>query len=141
MTVIFSSHQATLPELHQLGGAAARVLYSTASHAGLLPTGPVYWLYYGMDGKPGTVFTLDVALPIAGDTKAVEHASIKQVPQFICFSAIHRGDWGKLSITYEKAMQIMQQELLRPNGLFREVYLNADFVKKENNLTEIQIGV
>jgi effector-binding domain-containing protein len=43
--------------------------------------------------------------------------------------------------SYAKLMQFMDSQQLQPIGATRELYVNADFVNPEANVTEIQMGI
>ncbi len=64
MTVLYSSRQAKLTDLPAFSGSIARELYRYVADLDLPVCGPQYWFYYGVDGRPETRFTLEVALPI-----------------------------------------------------------------------------
>lgn len=118
----------------------ARELYKDAADNNLEVTGPVYWIYTGMDGHPDTIFTLDIVLPVTkpreykGNFKLTATASIK------CFSAFHLGNWEKLPVTYGQLFMETAKKNYSPSGVCREVYIHMDFENPDNNITEVQVG-
>jgi hypothetical protein len=66
MTVLYSTRQATLKDLPAFSGTVIRELYRYVADLDLLVCGPQYWFYHGVDGKPETRFTLEIALPVQG---------------------------------------------------------------------------
>jgi effector-binding domain-containing protein len=141
MNVIYSSHKVTLATLHEKIGTVARDLYEEAALQHLLVTGPVYWFYYGMDGKPETVFTLEIAIPISGIPKTTDTLLFNELPAFKCLSVVHQGAWSGLKDVYATLIGKIQADQLVMNGICREAYLNIDFSRDECNLTEVQIGI
>jgi effector-binding domain-containing protein len=141
MNVLYSSHQTSINKLHEHVGTVARDLYAEAARQHLLVTGPVYWSYYGMDGKPDTIFTLEIAIPVSGIADTENGFLFKEFPSFKCLYTLHPGAWNQLPQTYETLIKDVQQKGLQMNGVFREIYYNIDFSRDENNLTEVQVGI
>lgn len=141
MNVLYSSHRTSINTLHEYVGTVARDLYAEAARQHLLVTGPVYWSYYGMDGQPDTIFTLEIAIPVSGIAEMENGFLFKEFPSFKCLYTLHSGAWNQLPQTYESLMKNIQQKDLQMNGVFREVYYNIDFSRDENNLTEVQVGI
>lgn len=141
MTVAYHTHQVSMKDLQAIVGTSAMKLYSEVVGSGLFVAGPVYWMYTGMDGKPDTVFTLDVAIPITGDIPNHANVSTRKLDPFHCLSTIHEGAWDKLSDTYATLMERVHVLRLPLNGFIREMYTNIDFVNPGNNITEVQVGI
>lgn len=139
LTVLYSSHQTTIQQLGQFVGTVMKDLYSDAA-ANTIVSGPVYWIYHGMDGKPDTLFTLDIAIPIQGKYGSSRFA-IKDLPAFKSLTHIHEGAWEQLHATYAQMMQHIEANKLPLRDECREIYVNIDFQKPENNITEVQLGV
>jgi effector-binding domain-containing protein len=141
LPVLFFLTRATIPELSTFAGKVARKLYAEAARQNLLPTGPLHWVYYGMDGKPDTVFTLEIALPVDGSAVEESLFLYKELPKFTCLSATHYGKWDNMHHTYEMLISEIKTSEKKMDGIFRELYLNIDFNKPENDVTIVQIGV
>ncbi len=139
--VIFFTARTTIPQLSMFTGEVARKLYAEAVRQDLLPTGPLHWIYYGMDGKPDTVFTLEIALPV--DRAATEESLFiyKELPPFNCMSATHYGSWDNMHSTYGRLIGEIQSNAKKMDGICRELYLHMDFQNPENDVTVVQIGV
>ncbi len=140
MTVLYSTHQTTINGLASLVGSVLKELYKEAVKNDVLVSGPCYWIYYGMDGQPDTVFTLDIAIPIQGEIGDSPFAT-KELPAFKAVSHMHEKDWTKLSDSYGQIMQFIGKNKVEMTGECREIYWNIDFVQPENNLTEVQVGI
>ncbi len=141
MKVLYSSFQVTLNTLHDKIGTVARDLQIEAGKQELLVTGPIYWLYYGVDGNPDTEFRLEIAIPIAGKPVEKPNMLYAELPVFKCLSSIHNGPWSGFAETYARLLKHVSDDGLKPNGVFREAYINIDFERQENNITEIQVGI
>ena len=139
LTVLYSSHQTTIQQLGQFVGTVMRDLYNEAA-ANTVVSGPVYWIYHGMDGKPDTLFTLDIAIPIQGKYESSRFA-IKDLPAFKSLTHTHEGAWEQLYSTYAQMMQHIEANKVPLKDECREMYVNIDFAKPENNITEVQVGI
>jgi effector-binding domain-containing protein len=137
--VLFSSHKTTIQQLKEFTGTVMRELYKEASATSLV-SGPLYWIYQGMDGKPDTVFTLDIALPIQEKYNSSNFA-IKELPAFKCLTHVHEGAWQQLHVTYEQMMKHIEANKIPIKDECRELYINIDFNHPENNITEVQVGI
>lgn len=140
MTVLYSTHQTTITQLGQFVGTIVKQLYAEAIANDVLVSGPAYWIYYGMDGQPETVFTLEIAIPIQGAISASRFAT-KELPAFKAASHVHENAWTRMPGTYTQIMQFIAMNDLHMTGICREIYWNIDFDSPENNLTEVQVGV
>lgn len=138
--VLYSSHQTTLNGLGQFIGNVMKDLHREAVKQDLLVSGPCYWIYYGADGRPDTVFTLEIALPIQGRYAGNAFAT-KELSSFKAVSHMHEKDWTKLSDSYGSIIQFILKNNIGMTSECREIYWNIDFEHPENNLTEIQVGV
>jgi effector-binding domain-containing protein len=141
MNVLYSTFQTSLATIHDKVGVVARDLYEEAARQHLLVTGPVYWFYYGSDGKPETVFTLEIAIPVSGEPRTTERFRFNKLPAFKCLSLMHEGSWADLGQTYSSLMQEIAARNLAMTGVCREVYINIDFTRDECNLTEVQVEI
>jgi effector-binding domain-containing protein len=128
-------------ELCNFAGTAVKDLYKYVVDLDLLICGPQYWYYYGLDGRPETRFTLEIAIPVQGEIPAGPPPNIKELPRFKCLSVRHEGSWEGLPQVYKQMMQYIGENSLAMNGIISEAYHHIDFVAQENNITEIQIGL
>lgn len=120
----------------------AKELFKESVRLDLHPSGPIHWHYFGFMGDESKPFTLEVCLPVASipaDYDGKFH--FKRTENFKCVSLLHEGGWPEIPKSYGILMEFMQQNKLQPSGITRELYINADFVNPEANMTEIQMGV
>jgi len=139
--VLYHSTKTTLKDAGEYVFNIAKQLYTESAKQDLLPTGPLYWIYYGVDGKADTVFTLEIALPVnhAPITKSV--FKWKQLPEFKCVEATHYGKWNELPSTYQQLVPKIFSDGHKLSACSREVYVNIDLNQPANNITQIQMGV
>jgi effector-binding domain-containing protein len=138
LMVLSSIHQTTMSQLQQFGPVMAE-LYAVAGRKSFI-NGPLHWIYYGMDGNPDTVFTLEIAIPIR---KAIQSTKFK-VKELDFFKAItfpHEGLWEQLPGSHAQIMERLAENNIPVTNECREVFLNINFSQPEKNMTEIQIGV
>ena len=138
LRVLSSIHQTTISQLQQFGPVMAE-LYAVAGRKSFI-NGPLHWIYYGMDGNPDTVFTLEIAIPIR---KAIQSTKfiVKELDFFKAITFPHEGLWEQLPGSHAQIMERLAEHNIPVTNECREVFLNIDFSQPEKNMTEIQIGV
>jgi effector-binding domain-containing protein len=117
-------------------------LFREAVRLNVRITGPVHWHYIGFDGDFTKPFILEISLPVGevpGDYDGSFH--FKRTDNFKCVSITHEGAWNEIPTSYGKLMEFISDKHLTPSTVNREVYVNADFVNLEANVTEIQMGI
>jgi effector-binding domain-containing protein len=137
VTALVSTHRTTLQQLEQLLPVSKELYADAAAHT--LISGPLFWIYHGMDGKPDTEFTLEIAVPIQGKFQSSKF-SIKDLAPFRAVTHRHEGPWNQLPDSYGQIFQYVEAHKVAINDELREIYLNVDFSNPANNITEIQMG-
>lgn len=140
ITVLYSRHQTSIQQLSQFVGKVVKDLCAEAVQHNALISGAPIWIYHGADGKPDTVFTLDIAIPIQGQFESSRFA-IKQLQPFKAVTHTHEGAWNSLTNTYQEIMHHIDANKIPMNEECREVYLNIDFQQPQYNVTQVQVGV
>ncbi|MCI0750990.1 MAG: GyrI-like domain-containing protein [Flammeovirgaceae bacterium] len=138
---LFFRTEAKVSELGNLL-PVSRKLFKEAVDKNLSITGPVHWHYFGFEGDENKPFTLEISLPVAevlSDYDGEFH--FKRSEPFKCVSLFHEGSWNSLPASYGKLMSFIQTHHLHPVANNREIYVNADFVHPDANVTEIQVGI
>lgn len=135
------STEATLLDLNKYVRVKASEIYAEAIRNNLEITGPVYWVYYGMDGNAETKFKLDIGVPVQESKTTSNGFSYRTFDKMEFATCIHAGSWDKFSQTYANLVSEIMKSGRLLNGVTREVYINIDFNNPENNLTEIQMGL
>lgn len=138
LTVLSSIHQTTIAQVHEFGPVMAE-LYAEAGRKSFI-NGPLHWIYYGMDGNPDTVFTLEIAVPVR---KAFQSSGfrVKELDFFKAITFPHEGPWEQLPGSHAQIMERLAEHDIPVTNECREVFLNINFEEPEKNVTEIQIGV
>lgn len=140
--VLYFETRTSFQKIFQYVRVEARKLYQDAIRNGLEITGPIYWVYEGADGRPDTVFTLTIALPVTPPSHPIDSAyQLKQLETFECISETLYGNWDGLINTYGALFgEVMSQKFVM-SGQSREIYLNMDFENPDRNITEVQVGI
>ena len=142
LTTLAYSTRTTLRDLNPFVRTVARQLYREAVRLDLEITGPIVWQYVGVDGKPDTVFHLDIVLPIQSvQGEPAEGLVFKNLDSFKSGFAEHLGNWDHLPATYGPLIADLLQEGHQLSAVSREAYVNVDFEKPENNVTHIYMGI
>lgn len=141
MNLFCFSTEATLMELGKYVRVKAQETYIEAIKNNLEITGPIYWIYYGMDGNPNTKFKLEIGVPVQFANSASNGFTCKNIEKMELATCVHEGSWDKFPQSYESLVGEIMKSGKIPNGIAREVYINIDFENPENNITEIQLGV
>lgn len=134
------STEATLMELGNYVRSKAHDIYFEAVKLNLEITGPIYWVYYGMDGNPETKFKLEIGVPIQQIKPTSNLFICKTLSEMEFATLTHEGNWDNLSKSYSTLIAELTKSGKRLNGIAREVYINIDFNNPKNNITEIQLG-
>jgi len=135
------STETSLIGLGQFVRVKASEIYNEAVKSNLEITGPIYWIYYGMDGYPETNFKLDIGVPVQKSKTTSNGFSCKTFEKMEFATCIHVGSWEKFPQSYAVLIKEIMDSGRSLNGITREVYINIDFDNPENNLTEIQLGL
>lgn len=140
MNLFCFSTEATLMELGKYVRVKAHETYIEAIKNNLEITGPIYWIYYGMDGDPNTKFKLDIGVPVQLPKPTSGGFSCKTIEKMELATCIHEGSWNNLPKSYSLLISEIMESGRILSGIAREVYINIDFENPENNITEIQLG-
>jgi effector-binding domain-containing protein len=140
VTILYSTHQTSIQQLSDFVGVVMKDLCAEAVSNNALISGPPCWIYHGMDGKPNTIFTLEIAIAVQGEIKSTRFPT-KQLPAFKAVTYTHEGSWSSMPQAYGQIMHHIDANKIPMNEECREYYLNIDFQNPENNITQIQVGV
>ncbi|HEY4335092.1 MAG TPA: GyrI-like domain-containing protein [Puia sp.] len=107
----------------------------------VLPDEPPVAAFGGVDGRPDTRFTLEVALPVHGKIPTALLPYFKQIPAFRCLTSRYEGPWEGIGGHYEQMLQHIKENQLKMSGVYAESFLHIDIDHPDNHITEIQIGL
>ncbi|MBC3784839.1 GyrI-like domain-containing protein [Spirosoma utsteinense] len=116
-------------------------LYDEASRLGLIPSGPVQYIYNGVDGNEDNVFRLAIALPIEQPGERPFAFVYRKFPVFRHVSYAYTGPWSDLLVVYDALFSQLYRNGYTNDGRVREVYRLVDLENQANNITDIQIGL
>jgi effector-binding domain-containing protein len=119
MTVLYCSTRTSFAGLNEFVGTKAEELLADASANNLSINGPVYWIYYGADGKPDTIFDLEIAFPVIAKNHYSGNFKLKELPKFKCLSTIHAGAWTEMDKTYCSLVGKAMTEGRLPRNIFK----------------------
>lgn len=111
---------------------------------GLMPTGPMMFLYEGVDADPHNEYDLRIALPvsIAESEKYKGPYTTARLEPFHFVETVLHGDLAQLGPkAYEPLINDINAAGLTMTGYSREVYQNFVDASSADNETRIQIGV
>jgi effector-binding domain-containing protein len=137
--VLSSSNRTTLKQLDQFG-PVIKEMYEDIVKQNAFVSGPLCWIYHGLDGKPDTEFTLEITIPVLGKVESSKF-KVKELSPFKALVHIHDGPFEKLPDSYKQIMQYIDQNKIPLVDESREVYLNIDFDRPQYNITQIQVGI
>jgi len=113
---MFFTSRTSLEELESFVVKVAERLYAEITKQQLIPTGPQYWTYHGMDGKPDTIFTLEICVPVNAEPVIESAFLYKELPALKCASVIHNGSWNDLGKAYGKVIAELLASQKQLNG-------------------------
>jgi len=112
--------------------------------AGILPTGPMMFLYDGVTLDPNKEFDLRIGLPVSKDDAARYKGPYKsyRLEPFDFVETVLHGDIAQLGPNaYEPLFSNIGKAGMTMTGLSREVYQNFVELDADDNETRVQIGV
>ncbi|MFD2932391.1 GyrI-like domain-containing protein [Spirosoma flavum] len=133
--------QATLQTLSRHVPDVANNLYAEATRLGLDITGPIQWIYTGINGDETNEFQLAIVLPISQTGNQSDSFSYQSFPAFRCASYSHTGLWSDFGELYNALFFQLYRDCYQNDGCVREIYSVVDFENPENCVTEVQIGL
>lgn len=140
-TAICFTTQATLSTLSQHAVTIAENLYREANRLSLEVSGPIQWIYTGVNGDETNEFTLDIALPISQPGGQSDKFSYQTFPSFRCAFYTHTGPWRDFGMLYDLLFSQLYRDGYQNDGYVREVYTVIDLENPSLCITEIQIKV
>ena len=137
--VLSSSNRTTLQQLDSFA-PVLKEMYEEIIQNKAFVSGPLCWIYHGLDGKPDTEFTLDITIPVHGNVESSKF-TVKELAPFKALVHMHDGPFEELPDSYRQIMKYVDENKIPILDESREVYLNIDFDRPEYNITQIQIGI
>ena len=138
-TALCFTTQTTLSTLSQYVFTVAEDLYREATRLGLAISGPVQWIYTGVNGDETNEFQLEIALPISQPGGQPETFSYRVFPSVQCAFYIHTGPWSEFGQVYDILFSQLYRDGYQNDGYVREVYTVIDPENPVLCVTEIQI--
>lgn len=133
--------QATLRTLSEHAPGVAQHLYREAARLQLQTTGPIQWIYTGVNGDEANEFQLEIALPISRPGDSPNDCTYYMFPAFRCACHTHTGPWSDFGELYNALFAQLYRDGYQNDGRVREIYSVVDASNPANCVTEIQIGI
>ncbi|GAB4042346.1 GyrI-like domain-containing protein [Spirosoma jeollabukense] len=140
-TALTFTTRATLLTLSQHIGGVAENLHHEASRLNLDVTGPIQWVYTGVNGDETNEFQLEIVLPISQPGNPSDQFTYQAFPTFRCASYWYTGTCSGMGELYKVLFSQLYREGYQNDGRVREVYSKVDFDNPANCVTEIQIAL
>lgn len=140
-TFLYFEGKTTLGKIMDYANPVVYRFYDEIKKAGVEPTGPLEFIYYGATDDPEKEFTLQVAMPVKDEKPVSNGFRFKKAEDFKCISYDYKGNVSNMYPVYENLYQQLFAADLKPNDEVREVYRHWENPESDNNITEIQIGV
>jgi effector-binding domain-containing protein len=116
-------------------------LYREAVESGMRVTGCNYWIYSDYSEDMSSDFTLEMVLPVMTKGKKNKKFQLKKLPPYKCVTHLHHGSWTEFKDVYPEFMQRIMSSGMKIGKSNREMYINCDFEKQDNCITEIQFEI
>jgi len=137
--ILSSRNRTTLQQLGQFG-PVMQEMYEEIISKKVFISGPLCWIYHGLDGKPDTEFTLEIAIPVEGNIQS-DKFTVRELAPFKALVHTHDGPFEQLPDSYKMIMRYVDENKIPILDESREVYLNIDFKRPQYNITQIQVGI
>ena len=146
MTVISVKKTATLNTLTDIvGNTPVQMLVDMEAHD-IEATGPMIFIYRGVNGDPDAPFELEVSVPVSDNAFQLrDYSGRYSVNTIEAFRYVERTYLGPVDGLgkegYEPLFIDMAKAGIEPSGEAREVYMNWVGPESPDNRTDIQVGV
>jgi predicted transcriptional regulator YdeE len=140
-TALGLTTRATLRTLSRHAANVPPALHAEILRLGLDITGPMQWLYTGVNGDETNEFTLDIVVPVRAAVGEPDGFTFREIPAFSCLSYTHLGPWSEFPAMYDVLFAEIYRGRHRVNDLVREVYKRVDLENPTQCITDIQVGL
>lgn len=141
ITIFYYETESTIPGLESKAQEFIPQMMQKAEELKLNINGPMLFLYYGMDGKPETIFRVKMAVPVVEAKEDQGDFKFITTEPFRCAMGMHKGSWNEFEAPYTKLITEIMQGGHQMNQEVREIYHTIKEPDSPENLTEIQIGI
>jgi effector-binding domain-containing protein len=131
----------TLPELKPFVQDVLPKLFPEIQALELKITGPLEFIYFGVDGNPETQFDLIIAFPINARGAESSLFEYYESEPFYCAHIDYQGSMNGIGEAWDVFVKEIVDSGLIPTGQCREVYKNWIGDDSYENVTELQMGI
>jgi effector-binding domain-containing protein len=140
-TALTFTTRATLLTLSEHIAGVAEDLRREATRLGLTVTGPIQWIYTGVNGDETNEFQLEIVLPISQPGSISDQFTYEVFAVFRCATYTYTGAWSDFGEVYNALFAQLYRDGYQGDGRVREVYSTVNFENPANCVTEIQIAI
>lgn len=130
----------SLPELKEFAQVISSLCEETAT-LGLEITGPLEFIYFGVDGKPETKFDLVIAVPVNKVGAPSSQFEYYESEPFNCSYTDYQGGISGMPKAWGDFVESIFKLGLSQTVQCREVYKHWVSDESSENITELQIGI
>lgn len=141
VTILHTSLETTLQDLHGEIKKILPDLIKAAREAKLPPDSPIVMVYHGVNGDPQTKFSLDVGVVVPKGTPAAGDYKVKDLPEYPCVSVLYSGPVQKMGQAYGKLVPAIGDAGKKPTDESRQMFLYWEGDDSPNNVTQVTMGI
>ncbi|WP_293935132.1 GyrI-like domain-containing protein [Iodobacter sp.] len=130
----------SLPELKEFAQVISSLCEETAT-LGLEITGPLEFIYFGVDGNPKTKFDLIIAVPVNKIGEPSSQFEYYESEPFNCSDTNYQGGMSGMPKAWGGFVESIFNLGLIPTIQCREVYKHWVDDESNENITELQMGI
>ncbi len=104
-------------------------------------SGPLEFIYTGVNTDMEHVFDLEIAVPVATGSKDQDAVKTKNLPELKCVSTLFKGSMDEIDDVYKTIYTGLEQKGIIPTDTVREIYENWVSYSSKENVVEIQVGI
>jgi len=141
--VLFRRDRLTIPQVPAHAGPAIDSLMAALRRADVSPSGPVIFVYYGIEADPTQEFDLEICVPLPAEAviSAAAPMGCKTLPAFECISADYVGSMHGIGAAWREVADAWRASGRQASGESREVYKKWTGFDSPENVTELQKGI
>lgn len=129
----------TIEELPKLIGESYKQIMEYLDELNEQPVDAPFTAYYNLDMNN---LDVEMGFPISNQLPEKGEISYREIPSERVVTAMYRGSYSGMEHTYEEIFKWMEEDDVKPTGVYYEYYYNSpDEVPEEELLTKIVIPV
>jgi effector-binding domain-containing protein len=131
---LYVTRNTTIAGIGNVSNAELPKLFAALKAHGIVPVGPIVFIYHNANGDPKQNFSLDIGIEVADATAAPEGYQLKHEAAAHCATVLYGGSAANLKKGYQELFTNLSTRDLIPTGETREYYLSWDDDQSPNNV-------